>query len=159
MVESAAYAKRLSNFDIMADRSIGSLLGFNGKMDELHCAYLLAALDVDHQEIVTSRVARKRSILRLYESMLPGTVAPRRDDFSPSLCVLGGLPARELEAAGAAEGCVFRPYYPLLSRMPALKGIERVSASRDEMATCCALPADVDLHEALKVVDIVRKYL
>jgi dTDP-4-amino-4,6-dideoxygalactose transaminase len=159
MADVASEARRLSNFHILPDRTVASLTGFNGKMDELRCAYLLAALDDDHQATVANRIALKRETIRLYEAMIPGTSAPRRRDFSPSLCVLDGLPASELETASVMEDCVFRSYYPLLSRMPALAAIERVSVSPDAMAGCCALPSDVTLHEAMRVVDIVKRYL
>lgn len=151
-------ARRLTNFDINLDRSIGSMAGGNAKLDELRCAYLLAALEPAHLEAVAYRISAKRATLRTYLSMLPSAVLTA-EAVAPSLCVLGNLPAAELEAATEAQGCAFRLYYPLLSRMPALRSVMRISESGDEMTRCCALPSDVDIHEIAKVVDIVRSYL
>jgi dTDP-4-amino-4,6-dideoxygalactose transaminase len=150
-------ARRLMNFDTLPDRSIASLDGSNAKMDELRCAYLLAALEPGFRDRAAGRSAAKKIMLKIYRERLPGTWSPTMGpDSFPSLCVLGGLPATALEQA--KTGATFRAYYPLLSRMPALAGVERISVSGDTMTTCCALPSDVTLDEAFKVIDIVCNF-
>jgi dTDP-4-amino-4,6-dideoxygalactose transaminase len=156
---SYGIGRRLVNFDTLLTRDIGSTDGYNYKMDELRCAMLLAALSRGHQQIVDARITRKRRILDTYMTFLKDCHAPTGRFTKPSLCVLGGLPARELEAAGPTVGMVFRRYYPLLSRMTSLETIERISVSPDYMESCCALPADVELKEAFEVVNVLKKFI
>lgn len=156
-------ARRLINFDTLPDRSIASLNGTNAKVDELHAAFVLAAIEKTHRVRVDRRIADKRTLVRFYVEQLAGTTIPEAIRHGapsfPSLCVLGSLPAAELEAASDRLGVTFKRYYPLLSRMPAVAGVERISVSGDELETCCALPSDVDLNQAFQVVDTVRRFL
>lgn len=154
----AAEAQRLINFDTLPDRSIASTCGYNQKMDELRCAALLAALEPEHRRRIEARTAAKLSTARIYLDMLGVTSAPLARDAKPSLCVVPELPAADLEAASPDLGAVFKAYYPLLSRMPALADVERLSESCDAMTRLCALPSDVDFHEACRVVDLVRRF-
>lgn len=149
-------AMRLINFDTQSDRTIASLDGCNAKMDELKAAFLLASLDCMKQTL--ARIQRKRDLIRFYRSNIPGSYAPG-GKHNPSLCVLSNLPAMKLEASAAKEQIAFKRYYPLLSRMPALAGVERLSESDEIMETCCALPSDVDLHDAYRVTEVVGRYL
>lgn len=149
-------ARRLCNFDTLPNRTIASMHGSNQKMDELKCAFLLASLDKLNQ--VLTRIERKSELIRLYRSGIAGSYSPGGPRH-PSLCVLSNLPAIRLEAQAYKEKIAFRRYYPLLSRMSALASVERLSVSDDVMETCCALPSDVDLIEAHRVVDVVNRYL
>lgn len=150
-------AMRMINFDTLPDRSIGSLDGCNGKMDEIHAAFTLAALERFHRQRVDRRISDRVTLLRFYAAEL-GAFVPA-GVRTPSLCVLGEMPAAELEAASDKLGAVFRRYYPLLSRMPACKSVERISVSGDEMGRCVALPSDVDLTMAYQVVDVVKRFV
>lgn len=154
-----AIGKRLVNFDTILTRDIGSLDGSNQKMDELRCAAALAALEPGFQAAINDRIVRKRRTLETYRSFLKSVEAPFSRFSKPSLCVLSGLPARDLEAASLDLGIVFRRYYPLLSRMPALKDLPRLSESGPFMESCCALPSDVDLQEAYEVVNVIKKFI
>lgn len=149
------HARRLINFDTQADRSIASLDGGNMKMCELLAAYLLAALDEPQLRRLGDRIERKQATLDLYQEALPLAYAPKGQKY-PSLCVLGHLPAQALEQASEDLGVTFKRYYPLLSSMQALAGVPRLSVSSAIMETCCALPCDVDVREALVVIRAVR---
>ncbi len=151
-------AKRLINFGTLPNREIESLRGGNYKMDELKASYLLASLHNSHYFDVINRIETKKENLSFYNWNIPGTFVPPGEK-NPSLCVLGNLPAEALEAASEREGMVFRRYYPLLSSMKGLASVSRLSESDAVMKNCCALPSDVDMSEALKVVEVVKKYL
>lgn len=156
--EQYMQARRLINFDTLPSRNVGSLAGSNQKMCEILCAHLLAALDEPHLGRVVKRIEAKRTLLRFYQEMLKVAFVPAGEKW-PSLCVLGGLPAQDLEDASEELGVTFKRYYPLLSRMPALAEVARLSESGDDMATCCALPCDVTMGEAFEVVDAVRGWM
>lgn len=151
-------ARRLINFDTLSDRSIASLDGDNAKIDELKCAFLLASLD--RMSEIKWRISHKKSLLRFYQTHIPGSFWPGpKGGVSPSMCVLSNLPAFKLEANSRKEQIAFRRYYPLLSRMPALSGVERLSESDEIMESCCALPSDVGMVQAFSVVEVVNRYL
>jgi len=154
----AKHAKRLINFDTLSNREIASLRGSNSKLDELKSSFLINSLSAIGLEAVEERIDAKRLTLDRYQEAFPQAYVPPGKKF-PSLCVLGNLPAEALEAASEREGIVFRRYYPLLSRMPALRDVERVSVSAEVMKNCCALPSDVDLGETLRVVEVTRSYI
>lgn len=151
-------ARKLINFDTLSDRSIGSLDGSNAKIDELKCSFLLAS--IDRLNDVRARISHKKALLRFYQTHIPGAYWPGpTGGVSPSMCVLSNLPAIKLEANSRKEKIAFRRYYPLLSRMSALSGVERLSESDDIMESCCALPSDVGLVQAFSVVEVVNRYL
>lgn len=155
--EDQIWARRLSNFDTLPDRSIASTIGFNGKIDELKAAFILAGLRPCYRAAVEKRIEARRAALAFYERELEAFV-PRGVKY-PSLCVLGGLPAALLEKAGAAKNVAFKAYYPLLSHMPALEKTERLSESPVDMTGCCALPSDVTLEEAVQVVAVAKEII
>lgn len=148
--------RRLTNFDTGSDRSIGSLDGYNYKMDELKASMLL--VQVKHHHKVMERVHRKRVTLEAYQKLLKHEVRVPPGEHYPSLCAVGGLPAQEIERASERLGFVARAYYPLLSRMPALRNVERLSESEDSMANVCALPSDVAVEELIHVVDAINRH-
>lgn len=151
-------AKRLINFGTLPNREIESLRGGNHKIDELKSAYLLACLDRSHLFDVERRMKNKLRLIDFYLERIPGTFVPNGPK-SPSLCVIGNLPAASLEAASEAEGIDFRRYYPLLSGMKGLASVDQLSCSDAVMKNCCALPSDVDLRQAERVVEVVRRFL
>lgn len=155
-------ARRLINFDTLPDRTIASLDGGNMKMGEIIASYLLATISMPQKDptrsLVFERIARKLSALELYAKMIPGAYLPIGPK-SPSLCVLGNLPAQALEDASEELGIVCKRYYPLLSRMPGLSSVGRLSVSSDAMTTCCALPSDVDARELAVVIETVSSFI
>lgn len=151
-------ARRLINFDTLANRSIGSLRGSNHKMDELKASFLLAGLSTSALAEANDRIDGKNKLLDTYRAKIPGTFVPEGKK-SPSLCVLGNLPANLLEMNAERENIVFKRYYILLSEMAALQSVDQLSVSDEVMKNCCALPSDVNMSETLRVIETVRKYL
>lgn len=149
-------ARRVTNFGTLPDRSIESLEGFNCKIDELKAATILARLDDAFE--VKKRIEAKNKVLTFYSQEIKGAFLPK-GHHNPSLCVLGNLPAKEIEEAGLRAGIQFKQYYPLLTHMPALREIERIYSSSEKMLHCLALPSDVSFNEAEKVVNFVNKFL
>lgn len=151
-------ARRLSNFDTLPDRSIASINGGNHKIDEIKAAFLLALLRPENRRQVYERVSAKCVLLDYYRGQLPDAYIPGGVKH-PSLCVLGNLPAEAMENASETVGVCFKRYYPLLSRMPTLSEVEVYSQSDEVMINCVALPSDVDMTEARKVVATVKDFL
>ena len=151
--------RRITNFETLPDRNVASIDGINGKVDELKCASILSMLEDDQLQKVWNRILNKRALLRFYGDSLRGShvpIGPKK----PSLCVLGELPAEEIERQGTNAGIVCKRYYPLLTRMPGLESaVEVVSESSDDMLNCVALPSDVTVGEAYRVVDFVKSVL
>lgn len=156
--ESYEAGLRISNFGTLPDRSIQNEEGLNGKIDELKAACIIAMLEPENLNRVFRRISNKNATLQFYHEQIDQTYLPHGKKM-PSLCVLGNLPARELEEFGVKEGIICKRYYPLLSRMPGLKQIERVSESSDKLERCLALPSDVSIGEAYRVVDFVHSFL
>lgn len=147
--------QRISNFGTLPDRSIQNMEGLNAKIDELKAACIVAMCDDEMLSRVWKKVQNKNALLKFYEEQTGAYVPP--GPKKPSLCVLGGVPAKDLEKAGLEQGIVCKSYYPLLSKMPSLAHIARESESPVEMETCLALPSDVSWSEAYRVVELVRK--
>lgn len=154
----AKAARRIANFDTLPNREIASTRGGNFKLDELRSAFLLASLEARQLRDVELRIDQKRETLDYYRKNIPGAFVPDGKKY-PSLCVLGNLPAGALEHASETLGITFKRYYPLLSSMPCLAEVPRLSTSSEVMKNCCALPSDVTLDEADRVVDIVKSFL
>lgn len=151
-------AKRISNFGTLENRDIENTEGFNGKVDELRCACILAACEEEMLSKVWRRLQNKQALLKFYTDSIPASYVPSGPK-KPSLCVLGGLPAAALEERGKEEGIICKRYYPLLSRMPGLEHVERITASSDKMEQCIALPSDANFSEAYQVVEFVWNVL
>lgn len=149
--------RRITNFGTLSDRSIENDEGFNGKIDELKAATILATAEEESIGRVWKRIQNKNATLKFYKEQI-GTYVPPGPKKT-SLCVLGGLPAQELEKEGAKAGITFRAYYPLLSRMPGLSHIKRITVSGDALTRCVALPSDVSWDEAYRVVDFVKQFV
>jgi dTDP-4-amino-4,6-dideoxygalactose transaminase len=155
-------ARKLSNFHTLPDRTIGSLNGSNYKIDEFKAAIICAQLENDSW--LKERIERKRLCIDFYQSFLHDSCLPHslhsHPDAAPSLCVLGGLPAKSLETLGPARGVTMKQYYILLSRMDCIKDqLRSIGTSSEYFTTCCALPSDATDEELDKTVDVVRKLL
>lgn len=151
-------AKRISNFGTLENREIQNTEGLNGKVDELRCAIILSALEEEMLSKVWRRIQNKQALLKFYADSIPSSYVPAGPK-KPSLCVLGGLPAAAIEERGKEEGIICKRYYPLLSRMPGVELVERVTASSEKMEQCIALPSDANFSEAYQVVDFVWSVL
>lgn len=156
--ESRIVALRLSNFDTNpTNRNIDSLDGQNGKMDEIRAAFLCAALEKKHLEKIENRIKKRRALLNFYLSAIPFAFAPNMERW-PSMLVINFPRAKEFERDAESRGTHVRLYYPILSRMPALQRVARISVSDPVMENCIALPSDINLHEAYQVVEAIRCY-
>jgi len=150
------HARKIINFGTNLDRSLFSDVGFNGKVDELRCAIILAMLHEENLSKVWARIKNKKATLQFYQEQLKGVV-PEGEKYT-SLCVVGGVPAKELEEHCLKNDIISKSYYPLLSKMPGLAHIERVTTSGPEMEKCLALPSDVSIAEAYEVVECISEY-
>lgn len=156
--ESRIVAFRLSNFDTNPfNRNIESLDGQNGKMDEIRAAFLCAALEKSHLAKIENRLKKRRALLNFYLSALPSAYAPAIERW-PSMVVVNFPRAKDFVRDAEKHGTHVRFYYPSLSRMPALSRVPRFSESSLAMDNCIALPADVNLDQAYRVVDAMRGY-
>lgn len=149
---------RITNFGTQLDRNIENDQGLNAKPDELKCACILANLEDDVLPKIYRRISNKSSLLNYYQEQFDNAFVPQGRKC-PSLVVLGNMPARLLEARGEEIGIICKRYYPLLSRMPGLSHIVRISESSDRLDKCVALPSDVSFAEAHKVVTFVHQCL
>lgn len=152
--------QRLLNFDTQLDRTIASPYGSNLKMDEIRCAALLANLEINF--VIEKKAKSKQGHISYYQSEL-GSLCIEHDrhlgNAAPSMCVLAGLPAEELEQWGARNGIEMKRYYLLLSEMEGLQSISTINRSSQFFKTTCALPSDINENEAIKVVDSIRKFM
>lgn len=147
--DQADKAFKLSCFDQNKDRSIASPYGGNYKMDEIRCAIALSQLECFSS--IQTKYQKKRELLDFYQDQLSNFCIEHRLHYgnsAPSLCVLIGLPADELEARQESLGFEVKKYYPLLSEMSGLLEIPRVSKSSQIFRTCAALPSNVTESEA-----------
>jgi dTDP-4-amino-4,6-dideoxygalactose transaminase len=143
-------AQKIINFGTNLDRSLIGDTGANWKVDELRCALILAMLQPESFARVERKVNVKNALLDFYESETKKYVPPGAKHTS--LCVLGGFTQKKIEEQMFKKGIQVKPYYPLLSKMPSLAHIDRVTTSPPDMETCVALPSDVLIHEAYSVV-------
>lgn len=146
--------RKIINFGTNLDRTLCGDLGSNWKVDELRCALILSMLQPDSYARVERKINVKNALLEFYESMTQRYVP--RGTKKTSLCVLGGFTDKKIEDRMFEKGVQVKPYYPLLSKMPSLAHIDRVTVSPPDMETCVALPSDVLIHEAYKVVDCLN---
>lgn len=151
-------AKSLINFSFDSDRRPSTPLGMNGKLDELHCALIIAHLR-DWRRL-TARLRSKRQESYDY------AVALEEDPFrvdphlilrgAPYTAVLGGFQEPdEIVARGKAAGITFRrSYAPLLS--DAFPMIESLGITDPFFRTCLALPTDLRQDEMKRVVEFLK---
>lgn len=149
------HARKLTNFGTNLDRSLCGDVGSNWKVDELRCALILSMLQPESLSRVERRVSVKNSLLEFYESLTHKYVP--RGTKTTSLCVLGGFTDKNIEEKMKEKDVQVKPYYPLLSKMPSLAHIDRVTTSPPDMETCVALPSDVLIHEAYSVVQSINE--
>jgi hypothetical protein len=64
-----------------------------------------------------------------------------------------------VEIEGKRAGIEFKPYYPLLSKIPELNKIKRLGQSSVNFETCLAFPSDASEEEARRVVEFLLRVL
>lgn len=150
-----------TNFDTLPDRTVSSIDAGNYKVDEFKAAIVCAHLEQPKR--IRDRIERKRAANRFYEDFLSEYCSPHylydHPESAPSLCVLAGVPASNLEFANRQLGVEFKQYYKLLSRMYDLKGVDRIGESDAYFERCCALPSDATEDELDWIVDVLRKFI
>jgi dTDP-4-amino-4,6-dideoxygalactose transaminase len=124
--------------------------GHNLKMDDLRCAMIAAHIDFYHR--IENRTAWRAITNAKYRDALGGS--PIAD--SPSLCVLPNQSAAPHEFSRKFKS---KYYYPLLSRMNALKEVQKLSESSDYFTRCLALPIDVKPRQQDMIIRTVKKYV
>lgn len=152
------HARRIISFDFDDQKSTLSPFGFNGKLDELHCAVLLAQLA--RQEKIMGKITKRIIQIRAYERALEKFCDPWPTEAvsgSPSICVLRLPRPDDIVAEGARRGITFRRYYhPFLSEMKGFEDLPRITGSNHaSLRNCIALPSDVTHSEFEAVVECV----
>lgn len=123
--------------------------GFNGKMDEIHAAILLAQLQPANLRQAEQRVSHVKAMIRFYIDKCPN-LDSAFSDGAPSLCAVGyagnvEVLVSHLNAAGIAAK---RGYWPLL----------RGCAKSDPgLSRVVCLPAVVSATEALHIAAKVNE--
>lgn len=152
-------AKRIINFDILPNRDINSIHGYNFKAQEITCAIALASLQERSYE---DKIILKRKLINYYQSKLPVIHHDLHlgSHSAPSMCVVSGLSPSLMNKIKNKVDFEFKQYYPLLSKMEGLSEIKRFSTSHGFFRSTYALPSDCSFDEAKDVVNaLVRYYL
>lgn len=155
----AEQARILATFSLTPSGQILNAYGSNAKLDEIHCALVIAWFE--NFDLIDNKVDRKRDLINFYQYELNDHILPTNNHYqgSPSLCVLQGLDAQMVTKEGRQAGIEFKPYYPLLSKVQSLLQIERCGISSHIFETCLAFPSDVSDEEARQVVSFLHKIL
>lgn len=163
--EAMLGAQRLANFDVdTTDGSILSPWGYNAKMDEVHAAFLLVALQSFEEAVIAKARVREQTI-NLYQNVtgipLPGDRHMIARNGMPSLCVIFGIEHPELLAYRLKELDIeSKPYYPLLSRIPSIRANFPVYGETESaFSTALALPSCVNSEEITVVMEELKQYL
>lgn len=154
----ADLARTYGNFCINS-RSINfSEHGFNHKMDELHCAYLLALLEEEGK--IWARIENKKKTITLYQELLRDFLPIQRNTRhlagAPSLAVVVGIEDKSVVGKLAEKGIVAKFYYPLLSQNEYFEEVQVKGSPDKTLEKCLALPGDVSLEEIEQVVQSLK---
>lgn len=152
-------AKRIISFGFDSKKNSVDDRGFNGKLDEFHCAMLIAQL---HR--MDAILARQEKIKALIDGYNNDVLGLERLPFSehrlgcPSIAALRHIPADRMVKAGAKRGIIFRPYYaPLLSKQKAFKDLVFLGPkSCPNLSRVVAFPSDVTQGEYNEVIACAR---
>lgn len=150
-------ARQYTQFDFNLQRSSKSPHGCNGKLDEIHCAMIVAHLKKPYRLVskIEKNIATLDGYLKELKDCHQHTL---HHGGAPSLLVINVPNATRVERLGEAVGITFkRYYYPSLSEMPGFDDLPRIGKSSPFFETCLAFPRDVLDHEFEAVVDFVNK--
>ena len=145
----------LINFN-SRDGFLKNEFGFNGKIDELRAAVLLAALEDAYVDRVSERLENRRALIHLYKSMIDGAYVPPGYKW-PTQAVIGNLTPGRITAAAEAGNFEVRHYYTVLTRLARLAHIDRLSSSPATLDHCWALPSDVNLSQAFHIAETLTQ--
>lgn len=152
-------AQRLSNFDTLSNRHVASPYGGNHKASEITCAIALANLAAPSR--ISAKIEKKTKLISQYQAALSDYIEPhdRHLDAAPSMCVIRGLDAQELEKFGKREGVEFKQYYIPLSTMSGLSAVPRTVKTENVLDNFVAFPSDVSEKERDEVISTVKRFL
>jgi dTDP-4-amino-4,6-dideoxygalactose transaminase len=150
---------RLANFGFDAARRPVERRGINAKLDELHAAAALAALD-EYDVHVASRRGRARRMLEGLGSTVVPQFGHERSTMQFVSVVTRDAATRDRVFARADGRIEVRAYYEPLHLAPAFEGLPRLGTLRvteDVGSRIISLPMAVDLtdDEVAEVVDVV----
>lgn len=151
-------AKQLISFDFNEKRESQTPAGCNGKMDEVHCAMLLAHLS--NKKRIHELIFRKSVSIDCYQANLSKFAVQNEmhREGSPSLCVLSIKNSTRIESEGEKNGIQFKKYYhPIVSKMMGFQKIPRIGVSHEMFEDCLAFPDVVNDDEFNRVVEFVKK--
>lgn len=155
----AEWARKSTNFFTNSDRTIDNPYGSNCKASEITCAIALAHLLTPDR--LQAKVIKKQRLISQYQAALEKIVVVHDrhiGNAAPSLCVLGGLDANNLELYGMRNEVTLKQYYIPLSRMNGLNEVERVSVSSPFFDTFLALPSDATDSERDATISLIKRF-
>lgn len=149
--ELALKLRTITNFGINNKRYENVMVGFNGKMSDLHAAVLCAQLDR-----LPTMVAKRRAILARYDDAARGrgwtfpTLAPGE---IPAPWIFAGIPAdRRAVIDRCEEGNVeWRPFFPI----PAEAGKMAETRKISESGICLPLSSALAEEEIQRVEQVI----
>jgi dTDP-4-amino-4,6-dideoxygalactose transaminase len=155
--------KQLINFDFTAFRQPVSAYGFNGKLDEMHCALLQYQLTDNYKGNMFKAFVVRRNLLKYQEKLEPyfKSMVSFFDKSSPQVGALQATDYLTLSKATwalSAENVAYRLYYnPTLFEMLCTNEFEQFKLGKTTPITSClALPcyagAPID-----RICDIILK--
>jgi len=144
------FCRQLSNFGISPTGEIFEDGGGNYKMDEIRCAIIVAHLN--KYDKIEERIRQRKNIYENYcRALYTGSV-----QHTPSLCVIPNM--SHINPKDFANKFVCKYYFPLLSRMPHLSHVERLTVNIGEYFTrTLALPTDVTTTEQSRIIKCLEK--
>lgn len=124
--------------------------GFNGKMDEIHAAILLAQLQPANLLYAAQRTLHLKTMMKFYMDKCP-SLDSAFSDGAPSLCAVGyeGYAAELIKHLNAAGIMAKRGYYPLLAGR---------SGSDPGLFKVVCLPAAVSVDEAHYIATKINEF-
>lgn len=150
-------ATRLVNFDFGDHRIPLSQYGMNGKLDEVHCAMIVAHLKQEHR--LAKRIQARKELSLQYQHALDGLCEPiSLDGGAPYVVALGGFerPAEIVQEASRRGITVRRSYWPLLSDVSGAEQLDCAGRSDAFFSSVLALPSDVTQNEFKEVVALIQ---
>lgn len=155
--DDAYRAERLSVFSIYPEYGSVSidLEGYNCKPDEIHCAIVLAMLDIEAR--IKTKITKKRNLISFYQQELDGICLKhdRHIKGAPSLAVLAGLDFEKIKKIASDLKINCKPYFPLLTEL--FPDLPWFSKSPSYFKKCIAFPSDVSFEEAVRVVKMIKQ--
>ena len=153
------YARELSNFGWLPNKQLCSDNGTNAKVDEVHCAMIVATLS-QGIDVISERIQQKHKLFKYYAVELFGQVEfTGIERAAMSLCVFNFKGQGEaLEGYLNHRGIMAkRYYYPLISQFDAFRDYLR-NIPTCYFNDCIALPSMVSDVERDQVIKAIKSF-